>query len=720
MKKIKWISLLLAGVLLLGFASCTAEEPESQDSEEESASELESESESVSNNNSGGGSTGGGSTGDESTGGGSTNSKDDIITVACIGDSITYGQGLYDPKTQAYPAHMQNALGEGYKVLNWGKSGSTMCSTSAKIYQSKNWFKWSGYASTLETEAKNVDVAFIMLGTNDGNGTEQELSKLFFENPANGENAAQKVDEFVTAFKADYKANLEKFVNTLRTANPDVVIYLMSAPKAYDTKNANCEKPLIDIVRPLQASLAEELELELYDMYAFTANTVGQAGFYDRFHLGMDGSRKVGYELARVLSERYDTELSAYVAEDFSMADDFENLADGTVATVDKSGTISVGNNELKVTLGVDDDKKPIPVTISADKGALILNNSTPKPAAYDFVFESLVPESKYRIEFEVKVTENLNTRGALFYVFGQRFATIKADKSIYDASETIDLGVKLATDKFMKLTLDIDTENGKYVLYVDGVRIFADSFVYRESLYFRPVQFFSDGEGGIVLNSFSIGSTENTNWESYNPNDEGAGGGDTEELLSQSDDFNSLSSSFTLTDKDRETVSVGDNTMTVKLIEGATLSADNGALALTKGTTEAWYNIMLDKKTVQGKYRIELEVKASEDFSARGCFFFIFGRQFAQFKADKSIINIKETDTDEEIVLGKLATDRFVKLTLDVDTANENYVLYIDGEQVLTESFVYKESDYLRPMQFFGGGSGTIWLNSYSITQTE
>ncbi len=712
--------------MLFGLASCVSNDntdPDTLDTSESSESDStvtdNSDNQNSGNQDNGNQDNGNQDNGNQDNGnqdnnGGNT-ADDGIITVACIGDSITYGQGLYDPKTQAYPAHMQNALGEGYKVLNWGKSGSTMCSTSAKIYKSKNWFKWSGYASTLETEAKNVDVAFIMLGTNDGNGTEQELSKLFFENPANGENAAQKVDEFVTAFKADYKANLEKFVNTLRTANPDVVIYLMSAPKAYDT-NANCEKPLIDIVRPLQASLAEEMELELYDMYAFTANTVGQAGFYDRFHLGMDGSRKVGYELARVLSERYDTELSAYAAEDFSMADDFESLADGTVATVNKSGTLSVGNNELKVTLGVDKDKNPIPVTISADKGALKLNNSTPKPTAYDFVFESLVPESKYRIEFEVKVTENLNTRGALFYVFGQRFATFKADKSIYDASEKIDLGVKLATDRFMKLTLDIDTENGKYVLYVDGVRVFADSFVYRESLYFRPVQFFSGVEGGIVLNSFSIGSTENTNWESYRPKDESAGGGDTEELLSQSDDFNSLPSSFTLTGKKSGTVSVGDNTMKVELSDGATLSADNGALALKKGTSGAWYNIMLDKKTVQGKYRIELEVKASEDFNARGCFFLIFGRQFARFTANKNI-----TALDEETVLGTLATDKFVKLTLDVDTANGNYVLSIDGEQVLTESFEYIEYDYLRPIQFFGGGgSGTLWLDSYSITQIQ
>ena len=46
-----------------------------------------------------------------------------VTRVACIGDSITYGTGLADRATQAYPARLQALLGEDYEVRNFGNPG---------------------------------------------------------------------------------------------------------------------------------------------------------------------------------------------------------------------------------------------------------------------------------------------------------------------------------------------------------------------------------------------------------------------------------------------------------------------------------------------------------------------------------------------------------------------------------------------------------------------
>src|SRR5262245_25409255 len=51
--------------------------------------------------------------------------KTPSIRIACIGDSITYGAKA-DPKTESYPAQLQQMLGERFVVRNFGVGGATM------------------------------------------------------------------------------------------------------------------------------------------------------------------------------------------------------------------------------------------------------------------------------------------------------------------------------------------------------------------------------------------------------------------------------------------------------------------------------------------------------------------------------------------------------------------------------------------------------------------
>lgn len=79
------------------------------------------------------------------------------IRVACVGDSITQGYGLSPDKT--YPNQLQEMLGAGWNVNNFGVSGRTLLKKGDSPY-----WKEPAYQKALKSEP---DVVIIMLGTND-------------------------------------------------------------------------------------------------------------------------------------------------------------------------------------------------------------------------------------------------------------------------------------------------------------------------------------------------------------------------------------------------------------------------------------------------------------------------------------------------------------------------------------------------------------------------
>lgn len=87
------------------------------------------------------------------------------IKIACVGDSITHGS---DNRTHpAYPSYLQDILGDGYEVKNFGLGGTTLQSafdengnpTVDPAYMSCEWYP--------QSKDYNPDVVIIMLGTND-------------------------------------------------------------------------------------------------------------------------------------------------------------------------------------------------------------------------------------------------------------------------------------------------------------------------------------------------------------------------------------------------------------------------------------------------------------------------------------------------------------------------------------------------------------------------
>ena len=81
------------------------------------------------------------------------------VKVACVGNSVTYGYGLPNPATEAYPAQLQKRLGGTFDVRNFGRNGATL-------------MHGSGISYGLTEECKNAlafapDYVVIDLGLND-------------------------------------------------------------------------------------------------------------------------------------------------------------------------------------------------------------------------------------------------------------------------------------------------------------------------------------------------------------------------------------------------------------------------------------------------------------------------------------------------------------------------------------------------------------------------
>jgi len=80
------------------------------------------------------------------------------IRVACVGDSITFGEGIKDRQKDSYPAQLGALLGEGWDVRNFGVNSVTVVKSDYPYY------KTQAYVDTL---AFLPQVVLIHLGTND-------------------------------------------------------------------------------------------------------------------------------------------------------------------------------------------------------------------------------------------------------------------------------------------------------------------------------------------------------------------------------------------------------------------------------------------------------------------------------------------------------------------------------------------------------------------------
>ena len=79
--------------------------------------------------------------------------------VACVGDSITWGFTIVNRSKYSYPAVLQQLLGEGFEVRNFGHNDA-----AARFDAETPYVRKRVYRESLEWEP---DIVILMLGTND-------------------------------------------------------------------------------------------------------------------------------------------------------------------------------------------------------------------------------------------------------------------------------------------------------------------------------------------------------------------------------------------------------------------------------------------------------------------------------------------------------------------------------------------------------------------------
>ena len=81
------------------------------------------------------------------------------VRIACVGNSITFGDGIINRDLNSYPAQLQAILGDGYEVGNFGRNAATLSHRGDTPY-----IQQPEYGQAL---AFLPDIVFIELGTND-------------------------------------------------------------------------------------------------------------------------------------------------------------------------------------------------------------------------------------------------------------------------------------------------------------------------------------------------------------------------------------------------------------------------------------------------------------------------------------------------------------------------------------------------------------------------
>ena len=164
-----------------------------------------------------------------------------IIKVACVGDSITYGYGLMNE--MSYPFKLGTYLGSNYEVTNFGEGSATMLSSGKKPY-----IGLDIYQQSLQYDC---DIVVIMLGTNDG--------KEF-----NWEGSDPKINKF--------KSDLSDLIDTYRALPTHPTVYVMTSPTVFENGSYAIVPSRVAEISGLQKEVAAEKGCPVIDMHTLTAD----------------------------------------------------------------------------------------------------------------------------------------------------------------------------------------------------------------------------------------------------------------------------------------------------------------------------------------------------------------------------------------------------------------------------------------------------------------
>jgi alpha-L-fucosidase 2 len=197
-----------------------------------------------------------------------TSCAENVVTIACVGDSITEGYGLAEQSKTAYPVMLDSLLGNKYSVLNCGRSATTL--------QKKGNFPFWICKEFSNVFAFNPDIIIVMLGTND--------------TKTNNWNAAN--------FEKDYEA----LIDTFKTISTNPKIYLCLPVPVFKTVWTINDSTVVSGIIPIIKRVAKKNNLPVIDMYSSMKNQ--SENYIEGIHPNEKGAKMMAQIIAKEIIKR--------------------------------------------------------------------------------------------------------------------------------------------------------------------------------------------------------------------------------------------------------------------------------------------------------------------------------------------------------------------------------------------------------------------------------
>lgn len=194
--------------------------------------------------------------------------KEELQKVACIGDSITYGEGIENREHNSYPAQLEKLLGLNFDVENFGVSGATMLKAGDLSY-------WN--QPELESALVfNPDIVFIMLGSNDSK-------------PWNWDKKGTYMD--------DYLSLIDQFKKL--PSKPE--IFVCNPPPAFKVRWGINDSIIRKGIIPSISLIAENKQIKIIDLYTPFVDK----GFYfpDCIHPDSAAASQIALTIANTITQ---------------------------------------------------------------------------------------------------------------------------------------------------------------------------------------------------------------------------------------------------------------------------------------------------------------------------------------------------------------------------------------------------------------------------------
>lgn len=156
-----------------------------------------------------------------------------VKTIACIGDSITFGAGA--GAGERWSDRLQQVFGPFYKVENYGISARTMLKKGDNPFQ-----KEANYTKALDAKA---DIYIIALGTNDSK-------------PQNWK------------FKKEFESDCRSYIRDIRKSNPKAEIYFFQAVPVNKQSTSINDAIVRHEINPTIAKVAASEKCKVVDLYS--------------------------------------------------------------------------------------------------------------------------------------------------------------------------------------------------------------------------------------------------------------------------------------------------------------------------------------------------------------------------------------------------------------------------------------------------------------------